>query len=76
MKTISKYKRTIYWVNTKYACGAVAVDQDGKVYELDTAPIYRWAAKKNMTFQAFRKYLLKKGDLLGVKKIAVDIDPF
>jgi hypothetical protein len=70
------YKRTIYWVNTKDACGAVAVDQDGMVYELDTAPIYRWAARKKMTFQTFRKILLKKGVLLNVKKIGVDIDPF
>ena len=74
--TTSTYKRTIYWVNTTFACGAVAVDQDGKVYLYDTAPIYQWAAKKNLSFQQFRQYLLKKKQLLNVKKIDVEIDPF
>ena len=63
-------------MNTKDACGAVAVDQDGMVYELDTAPIYRWAARKKYTFQTFRQILLKKGVLISVKKLEVDIDPF
>jgi hypothetical protein len=70
------YKRTIYWVNTKKFCAAVAVDQDGKIYALDTAPCYKWAAKQNMTFSEFRNYLMKKGYLLNIKKIDVDIDPF
>lgn len=70
------YKRTIYWVNTKKFCGGVAVDQKGDIYEPDTAPCYRWAAKKNINFQTFKKILLKKGVLLNVKKIGVDIDPF
>jgi hypothetical protein len=70
------YKRTHYWVNTKKYCGNVAVDQDGKIYELDTAPCYRWAARKNMSFQQFRKFLQYKGVLLNIKKGGTDIDPF
>jgi len=73
MKT---YKRTLYWVNTKKYCGQVAVDQDGKVYKFGTAPCYMWAAKKEMTFQLFRKFLLNKGELLNIKRIGVEIDPF
>lgn len=70
------YKRTIYWLNTKSACGALAVDQDGYVYEHDTAPCYRWAAKRKMKFRDLKNFLLKKGTLLNLKKIDVDIDLF
>ena len=62
-------KTTMYWVNTKYACGGVTVDENGKIDFNETAPIYRWAAKKNLTFQAFKNILSRKGDLLNIKKI-------
>jgi hypothetical protein len=63
------YKRTIYWLNTKECCGALGVDQNGYIYECDTAPCYRWAAKKKMRFQDLRKFLQKKGKLLNLKKL-------
>lgn len=59
----------LYWVNTKYACGGVAVDQFGKICFNETAPIYRWAAKKQLTFQSFKNILCRKGDLLNIKLI-------
>ena len=71
-----EYKRTIYWLNTKTSCGALAVDQDGYIYEYDTAPCYQWAAKKKMKFQDLRRFLQKKGVLLNLKKLDVEIDPF
>jgi len=39
---IKEYRQTIYWVNTKKLCGAIAVDQNGEVFKWDTAPCYRW----------------------------------
>ncbi len=73
---MKKYKRTIYWFNTTDACGAVAVDQDGKVYPYDTAPIFRWMAKSGKRFVDLKNYLRTKNKLLNCKKIAVDEDPF
>ena len=73
---MKKYKRTIYWFNTVDACGAVAVDQDGKVYSHDTAPIFRWMAKGDRRFVDLKNYLRTKNKLLNCKKIAVDEDPF
>jgi hypothetical protein len=70
------YKRIIYWVNTKKFCGAVAVDQDGHIFEYDTAPCYRWAARKGLKFQEFKNYLLRNGYLLNIKIIEKEIDPF
>ena len=70
------YKRTIYWFNTVDACGAVAVDQDGKVYPLDTAPIFRWMAKSDKRFVDIKNYLRTKNKLISCKKIDVEIDPF
>ncbi len=71
MKT---YKRTIYWVNTKKSCGAIAVDQDGNVYKYDTAPCYKWMAGKK--FSKMLEYMKYKKYLLNCKKIGIDIDPF
>jgi hypothetical protein len=68
------YKRNIYWFNTTYACGAVAVDQDGFVYSYDTAPIFRWMSGKK--FSMIMKQLKAKNKLWNCKKIDVDIDPF
>lgn len=70
------YKRTIYWINTQKYCGAVAKDQDGNICEYDTAPCYRWAAKRNMKFQQLLKYYRSKNWLIDCKKIDEDIDPF
>lgn len=68
-------RRTFYQVTTKKFCAGITVDQYGKICYHDTAPCFMWAAKKGMTFQTFRKFLLKKGDLISVKKIDVEIDP-
>lgn len=73
MKT---YQRNIYWFNTVDACGAVAVDQDGYVYPLDTAPVFRWMAKSNKRFVDIQKYLRTKNKLIMCKRIDRDIDPF
>ena len=70
------YKRNIYWFNTFDFCGAVAVDQDGFVYPLDTAPCFRWMAKSGKKFVDLKYYLRTKNKLLNCKKIAVDEDPF
>jgi hypothetical protein len=59
----------MYWVNTKKYCGAVSVDSNGKVSFVNTAPCYMWAANKSMTFTAFRKFLIKRQQLLNIKKV-------
>ena len=73
---MKKYRRKIYWFNTKYGCGAVAVDQDGYVYEYDTAPLYRWMAKSGKKFIELKNNLLRGNKLYNCKKIAVEEDPF
>lgn len=68
------YKRRIYWVATKKFCGAIAVDQDGLIYEYDTAPYY-----KKMNGKPFRElldFLKWKKELISCKKIAEEEDPF
>lgn len=70
------YKRTIYWLNTKKFCGAVAVDQDGYIFALDTAPCYRWMSKKKMRFNEVMRFLKSKNEVISCKKICEDIDPF
>ena len=68
------YKRRIYWFNTTYACGALAVDQDGLVYKLDTAPIFQWMSGKR--FVEMKHYLQRKNQFIGCKKIGEEVDPF
>lgn len=68
------YKRRIFWFDTSFGCGALAVDQDGRIYEYDTAPIYRWMVGKK--YVDMKNYLLKQNKLLNCKKIAVEEDPF
>jgi hypothetical protein len=70
------YKRNIYWLNTIDACGAVAVDQDGYVFEYDTAPVFRWMARKKIKFSKVLSDLRTKNKLLNCKKIDVEEDPF
>ena len=70
------YKRRIYWLYTNSGCGAVAVDQDGYIYEYDTAPVFRWMSRKKMKFTEVMRFLRSKNAILGCKKIAEDIDPF
>ena len=60
------YKRTIYWVNTKKFCGAIAVDQNGKVYGYDTAPCYKWMSGKR--FKDMLDYLKRKNICYHVNK--------
>ena len=71
---MQKHRRRIYWVNTTKACGAVAVDQNGLVYKHDTAPYFRWWSGKR--FVEMKKFLQKKNQFIGCKKIAVEEDPF
>jgi hypothetical protein len=73
---LKTYKRTIYWFNTSYGCGAVGVDQDGYVYEYDTAPLYRWMVKSRQKFFEIKKNLLKRNKLYNCKRIAIEKDPF
>ena len=68
------YKRTIYWVDTKKYCGAIAVDQKGEVYKWDTAPCYQWMHGKK--FSEMLNWLKYKKNLIGCKKIGEDVDPF
>lgn len=70
------YNRTIYWLNTQKFCGAIAKDQDGNIYVLDTAPCYRWAAKRGMKFSELLDYYKRKHWLISCKKIDEEIDPF
>lgn len=70
------YKRIIYQITTTRFCGVVAVDQDGYVYKFDTAPCYRWAAKRKMKFQNFLYFLKKKKDLISCKRLDEEVDPF
>jgi len=70
------YKRTIYWFNTSYGCGAVGVDQSGYVSKYDTAPIYRWMADTKQRFTDIKKNLTKANKVYNCKKIATEIDPF
>ena len=73
---MKKYKRNIYWFNTSDFCGAVAVDQSGYVYTLDTAPCFRWMARSGKRFVELKNYLRRKNKLINCKRIAVDEDPF
>jgi hypothetical protein len=70
------YKRTIYWFNATDGCGAIAVDQDGFIYELDTAPKFRWMARKKLKFSKVLSDYRTKNKLLNCKKIDVEEDPF
>jgi len=71
---LAKYRRRIYWFNTTQACGAVAVDQDGLVYEFDTAPYFRyWSGKR---FQDMKNFFKRKNIFIGCKTIAIEEDPF
>lgn len=68
------YKRTIYYVITKKFCGAIAVDQNRKVFKWDTAPCYQWMTGKQ--FSEMLDYLKYKKLLVSCEKIDVEIDPF
>jgi len=70
------YKRTLYLLETKKFCAGISKDQDGYVYELDTAPCYKWAAKKKMKFSELLNYYKRKNWLISCKKVDVEIDPF
>jgi hypothetical protein len=59
----------LYWVNTKLFCGGVSVDKNGNIVEKETAPCYRWAARKGFSFTTFKKILKNKKALLNVKLI-------
>jgi len=69
------YKRTIYWVSTRRACGALAIDQDGYLYELDTCPYYK-KMFKGKRFSEIMTYLKSKNYLISCKELGNDVDPF
>jgi hypothetical protein len=57
----------IYWVNTQKYCGAISVDQNGRVYGPNTAPCYKWMSGKR--FSDMISYLKRKNFLLSYRKI-------
>jgi len=59
---------TTYYINTKKFCAGVSVDK-GIITRAGTAPCFQWAAKKQMTFLQFKKYLERYGHLISIKKI-------
>jgi uncharacterized Fe-S cluster-containing radical SAM superfamily protein len=68
------YKRTFYRVDTKKYCGCIAVDQNGEVYKLDTAPCYKWMSGKK--FSKMLNWLKYKKYLISCEKVGEEIDPF
>ena len=74
LKIEKVYKRRFYWLNTKKFCGCLAVDQNGYVYGLDTAPCYKWMSGKS--YSEMLKYLRYKGYLISCQKIGEEEDPF
>jgi len=68
------YKRTIYRVETKKFCAAIAVDEQGKVFKWETAPCYQWMSGKS--FREMMDYFRRKKLLISCQKIGMDIDPF
>jgi hypothetical protein len=58
----------------KNFCGQVAVDQDGKVYQYDTAPYLKFLSGKS--FRAFISDMKNKKQIISLKKIDVEEDAF
>lgn len=54
-----------FWINTTYACGGVATDEDGIVRQ--TCPIYRWMLKQPLNDCI--KYLRRKGQFREWKRL-------
>lgn len=63
----------LYFFNTVKCCGGVATDEDGKIVTEKTAPCYRWAGKKNMSFLALKNYYFDKGIFITATKIANEL---
>jgi len=59
----------LYWVNTKLFCGGISVDKNGDIVEQETAPCYRWAARKGINFKKFKSILQYKNALLNIKLV-------
>jgi len=70
-----KYKRRIYWLNTKWACGQLAIDQNGEVYQYDTCPYFRRIFSGKKYSEIINKLKYQKA-LLGLKLIDEEVDPF
>lgn len=60
-------RRTMYWVNTKKFCGAITVDQFGKVFSYETAPCYKWMSGKS--FSGMISYLKRKKYLINYVRV-------
>ena len=75
MKNGKTYKRTVYWLNTTFGCGAVAVDQDGCVYKWDTCPLYN-SVFKSEPFWRKLDQLKRTKKMIGMVKLDVEVDPF
>jgi len=69
------YKRTIYWLNTTFGCGAVAVDQDGVVYKWDTCPLYQKVFGEQR-FWGKLDQLKRTKKMIGMVKLEIEKDPF
>lgn len=63
----------LYFFNTVKYCGGVEVDDCGNVVTENTAPCYKWAGKKNMSFLALKNYYFDKGVFLSAKKVSYEL---
>ena len=69
------YKRRIYWLNTKWACGALAIDENGSLYKYDTCPYFN-KVFRGKKYSEIINYLKYKKALLNLKLIYEEVDPF
>jgi hypothetical protein len=59
----------LYFFNTVKYCGGVEVDENGNVVTENTAPCYKWAGKKNMSYLALKNYYFDKGIFINSTKV-------
>jgi hypothetical protein len=58
----------VYWLNTKWACGALAIDEDGKVDRSATCPYFIKIFRGKKYSEIINKLKYQKA-LLGLKEI-------
>lgn len=63
----------LYFFNTVKYCGGVSVDDDGNVITEKTAPCYKWAGNKNMSFLALKNYYFDKGIFINCTKVTHEL---
>lgn len=69
------FKRTYYWLNTKFGCGCACVRQDGFIEKWDTCPLYRkvFGTKK---FWGKLDQLKRTKKIIGMVKIGEEEELF